>query len=330
MRVVVGEQPASDRLRREQAVRERAHERPAGAYDASDFAEHLHRAGEVVHRHAARRGVERGVREREHGIGVEVVHDPGRGLRVGGELLRVEPEDGQLRGRRHEVRHPRAHEIEDGAVQLQLLVERADRGDRVVVDVRDERAGSRRTARRRFRPGDRRSRGADQSRCLWLFDELDDFAVRTAEAHEAQLGQARTHRHRDDRRERRDVQRLELGTRRIEVADEQGRAPDAERVGRTERRGPVVAARGSRRGSRLTSPPPGADSMISSMPIAPSIRRCGRVRGVGGEARRAPRSRARGRTRASTRGPRNTPRGTTPAFPDLRCTRSRCRPGRWP
>ena len=33
---------------------------------------------------------------------------------------------------------------------------------------------------------------------------------------------------------------VELGTRRVEIADEQGRAPDAERVGRTERRDPVV------------------------------------------------------------------------------------------
>jgi hypothetical protein len=36
------------------------------------------------------------------------------------------------------VRHPRAHEVEHVAVETELGVEGADRGDGAVVDVRDE------------------------------------------------------------------------------------------------------------------------------------------------------------------------------------------------
>ena len=58
-------QPAPDRLGREAPVRERAHERPARAHDPGHVGEHLDRPHEVVDRHAAHRGVERVVGERQ-------------------------------------------------------------------------------------------------------------------------------------------------------------------------------------------------------------------------------------------------------------------------
>jgi hypothetical protein len=36
------------------------------------------------------------------------------------------------------MRHPRRHEVEHFAVELQLVVQRADRRDRIGVDVRDK------------------------------------------------------------------------------------------------------------------------------------------------------------------------------------------------
>ena len=121
----------------------------------ADLAEHLDRAHEVVDRHAAHDRVERLVSEGQHRVSVEVVHDRGGRGGVGRELVLVHPEDREA-GRCHpEVRHPRPHEVEDVAVDAQLVVEGTDRGDGAVVDVGDE-PGHRVETRRRAR--DRRGR----------------------------------------------------------------------------------------------------------------------------------------------------------------------------
>ena len=138
VRVVVRHEPPAHGLRREETVGERAHEPAARAHDTRDFAEHRDRIGEVVDRDATRRVIEGVGRERERRIRVQVVHDPRRRLRVRGELLCIETEDGEVGGRVSEVRHPRAHEVEDVALHIEFVVERADRRDRGVVDVGDE------------------------------------------------------------------------------------------------------------------------------------------------------------------------------------------------
>ena len=66
------------------------------------------------------------------------MHDPRGRLRIRGELLCIETEDGEVGGRVSEVRHPRAHEVEDVALHIEFVVERADRRDRRGVDVGDE------------------------------------------------------------------------------------------------------------------------------------------------------------------------------------------------
>ena len=111
---------------------------PPGRSTRRDVAEHLDRPHEVVDRHAAHRGVERLVGERQRGSALRSCTTRRRRLRVGGELRRVHPEHREVRGRAAEVRHPRAHEVEHVAVDAELVVERADRGDRAVVDVGDQ------------------------------------------------------------------------------------------------------------------------------------------------------------------------------------------------
>jgi len=61
--VVVGAQPAADRLGREAAIRERDDERPSGPQDARDLREDLDRPRQVVDRDAAGDGIERRVGE---------------------------------------------------------------------------------------------------------------------------------------------------------------------------------------------------------------------------------------------------------------------------
>ena len=60
---------------------------PPGRTTRADVAEDFDRTGEVVDRDAADRVVERVVGERQHGIGIEVVHNPRARLLVGGELV---------------------------------------------------------------------------------------------------------------------------------------------------------------------------------------------------------------------------------------------------
>jgi hypothetical protein len=66
------------------------------------------------------------------------VHHARVGLRVGGELVVVHPQHGEATRRVDEVRHPRAHEVEHLTADVELFVQRADRGDGGVVDVGDE------------------------------------------------------------------------------------------------------------------------------------------------------------------------------------------------
>jgi hypothetical protein len=93
---------------------------------------------EVVDRHAAGDVVERLVREGQHRVGVEVVHDILGQHRVGPQLCGVHPEPDQSARCGPEVRDPRRHQIEDLAVDGELGVRRADRRDRSVVDVGDQ------------------------------------------------------------------------------------------------------------------------------------------------------------------------------------------------
>ena len=93
---------------------------------------------EVVDRHAARRGVEAAVGERQARIGVQVVDETARGGLVGGQLAIVHPEDRQLGRRGSEVRDPRRHEVEHASRDSEVLVQRPDRGDRPIVDVGHE------------------------------------------------------------------------------------------------------------------------------------------------------------------------------------------------
>jgi hypothetical protein len=95
-------------------------------------------ACEVVDRHAARDGIERLVGERQRRVGVEVVDDVLGRRRVGGQLGLVHPERDQSRRWRIEVRDPRRAQVEHVAREPELTVELGDRGDRPVVDVRDE------------------------------------------------------------------------------------------------------------------------------------------------------------------------------------------------
>ena len=156
-------QPAADRLGREAPVAERADRQPARAQHPRDLGEHLDGPDEVVDRHAVDDRVERAVGVRQHGVGVEVLDHAVVGHRVGGELDLVEAEDRQVPRRGAEVADPAAHQVEDVAGQAELVVQRADRGDRAVVDVGEQ-------PRLRRRSGDRgpRRRGRRSPRARWV------------------------------------------------------------------------------------------------------------------------------------------------------------------
>jgi len=135
---IIGSEPPANRLRRKQPIRERAHEQSAGANDARDIAKDLDRPSEIVDRYATDRVVERGVGERQPRLRIQIVHDPSTCLPVGAQFFVVHAEHGQVRGRSAEVGDPRAHEVEHVTVHAQLVVQRADRCDRRVVDMRHE------------------------------------------------------------------------------------------------------------------------------------------------------------------------------------------------
>jgi hypothetical protein len=99
-----------DRLRREQAIRERAHEHATGRSTRATDA-NISTADEVVDRHTARRGVERLVVEGQLRLLVEVVHDHevACGFAASSSAF-IRARRATRRGA--EVRHPRRAEVE--------------------------------------------------------------------------------------------------------------------------------------------------------------------------------------------------------------------------
>ena len=219
-------------------------------------------------------------------------------------------------GARAEVRHPRAHEIEHRAVDAELFVQRADRGDGTVVDVGDE-------ARRRVEQrvvvfvltSEELAEAPDSgdARSLRLLDELEHFAVGAREAHEAQFGEAGTHRHRHRRRHRRDP-----------AAPRAPRTTASRSATSMANRHIPTRVRGARAATRLDRRRAEADE--DEMHLAttrrrehhfvevagPSMRRCEASSRRGREARHFGEAEAIGRTRATRRAPRIRPRRTRP------------------
>ena len=241
---------------------------------------------EIVDGDAARRVVERVVGEREHRIRVEVVHDPVAPPAGSPRAPRAfMPSTVSWLGRDAEVRHPRAHEIEHVALDPELLVQRADGGDRTVVDVGDE-------ARERVELGvvvfvlAGEEPPVGNSRSLRLFDELEHFAVGAREADEAQHGEAA-----DPSPSRPAATssrcRAPPSCRHacVEVGDEHREPPHPERVRRSRSGDATTGGVRKPTRTRCTSPPPGAASMISSNAAGPSMRRCVASSRRGREAR---------------------------------------------
>src|ERR1019366_8277745 len=80
--VVVGVQPALDRLCGEATVRERADKRGAWPQHSGDVSKELNRSGQIVDRYTTDHGIKRVVRERQARVGVEVMDHRDGCLRI--------------------------------------------------------------------------------------------------------------------------------------------------------------------------------------------------------------------------------------------------------
>ena len=135
---VRGVQPSPNSFRGKTSVRERADKRPPRTKDAHRFGEHLQRSNEVINGDATHHSIEGGVREWQHRIKVQIMHDPYRSNVVRLKLLSAHAEHGEACRWDTKVRDPGAHEIEHVAVNFKFLVESSNRSNSAVINVGDQ------------------------------------------------------------------------------------------------------------------------------------------------------------------------------------------------
>ena len=135
--LVVGVQPAANRLGRKASIRERTDERPSWPQHGP-VSEHLYGSGEVVDGNAADHGVEGLVGNGNRGSALRswTTLAPAEGFASSSSAFN--PSTVRRGWRGVEVRDPRTHQIEHVSGNPEFLIEGADRTDGMLVDVGDQ------------------------------------------------------------------------------------------------------------------------------------------------------------------------------------------------